>query len=76
MAQRIYHIIFETTDGKTVEADVEVIYTPGESFDSFAWDDVMVTDQKTGLTEDYGIHLPEEYRSEAEYEAEGSLPLE
>jgi hypothetical protein len=72
---RDYHITFETVDGRIVEADVEATFTPGEGFDGFVFDDVVITDQKTGLSEDFTF-MPEDLVSEAEYAAEGQMPVE
>jgi hypothetical protein len=73
MASKSYHITFEALDRKIIEADVETHYTPGDGFDEFIWDNVLVTDPKTGMTEAHDF-MPEEYVSEAEYDAEGKLP--
>lgn len=74
MAQKTYHISFVASDGKLIEAEVEALYTPGEGFDEFNFDDVVVTDPATGESDFHNTHMPDEYLSEAEYEAEGKLP--
>jgi hypothetical protein len=76
MAQSFYHITFQASDGKIIEADVKAEYTPGDGFDNIEYQNVVIatTSGRTGgATLD---RMPDEYVGEADFESEGKLPQE
>jgi hypothetical protein len=75
MAQAFYHITFQATDGKIIEADVKADYTPGDGFDNIEYQNVVVATMsgQCGAPLD---RMPDEYVGEADFDAEGKLPQE